>query len=335
MIKNGIWNKTFTLALKVIFTLVMIWIIFQLKIVSIHSFYTFFKPSNFIIALACMGLFLFVQYIASFRLTLLLNSQGLKISVYKCFQLTMIGNFFNSFIPGTFGGDVVKGYYLLKAEDNNKGKSTGILIVDRVIGLISVLIVCFLSIVYLLKGKLNAFIFNYYLYIITFFVTVFILLFILFLHFRNPTNIDRIKSFIKKIIRNQVILNVIVSFKNIIHSKIYLFIALLLSFINIILSSVIIIIIDVNFFQSQSNYLFTASVSSLVMLFGSIPVTIGNLGWNEYIAEYGWSSIGKSNGGEVFFYWRLIAILSSLIGGIFYLINPKVTYTKNNKMEMK
>jgi uncharacterized membrane protein YbhN (UPF0104 family) len=63
------------------------------------------------------------------------------------------------------------------------------------------------------------------------------------------------------------------------------------------------------------------AVSSIVMLFGIIPVTPGNIGWTELVASVGWSVVGSTAGGIIFFYWRIVNILFSLPGGLFYLLS--------------
>ena len=50
----------------------------------------------------------------NWRWFLLLRKQGIDMSFSQVFRLTMIGQFFNYMVPGGVGGDVVKGYYLVR-----------------------------------------------------------------------------------------------------------------------------------------------------------------------------------------------------------------------------
>jgi len=75
------------------------------------------------------------------------------------------------------------------------------------------------------------------------------------------------------------------------------------------------------------------AVSSMVLLLGVIPVTPGNIGWTELLATFGWSAIGSQSGAEVFLSWRIVTVICSLLGGIFYLFpvtNPRGVPTAND-----
>ncbi len=88
-------------------------------------------------------LFIFVGFInnliCSYRWWYL-NSQllGIDVRFITFFKLYYIGNFFNLFLPSTIGGDSVKGYYIYKFTNNKS--SIHAVIIDRVIGLIAVVI---------------------------------------------------------------------------------------------------------------------------------------------------------------------------------------------------
>ena len=79
------------------------------------------------------------QMLGAVRLRMLLKTVDISITIRKCFALTMVGNLFNMVVPGMTGGDIAKGFYLLKAEDAYKGKSSGVMIMDRVIGSLALL----------------------------------------------------------------------------------------------------------------------------------------------------------------------------------------------------
>ncbi len=51
------------------------------------------------------------------------------------FQLTMIGVFFNTFMPGSVGGDVIKAWYVAGREPDRKTKAVFTVFIDRAIGL--------------------------------------------------------------------------------------------------------------------------------------------------------------------------------------------------------
>jgi hypothetical protein len=73
----------------------------------------------------------------------LLRVQGVKLPPWRVGALLMLGIFFNMFMPGGTGGDVLKIYYLLKEVPEKKGKVGGLLAVlmDRLIGLMALIMI--------------------------------------------------------------------------------------------------------------------------------------------------------------------------------------------------
>ena len=87
-------------------------------------------------ALAVLLYFVPVQIFAWLRWYLLLRAAAVRISVFESLRLHMTGLFFNGFLPGGTGGDLAKGWYLLKGRSKaDAAAALGTLVVDRVIGL--------------------------------------------------------------------------------------------------------------------------------------------------------------------------------------------------------
>src|SRR4051794_13742084 len=55
-----------------------------------------------------------VELIAAWRWNLLLQVQGIFLTRMRVVMLLLIGVFFNFFIPGGTGGDLVRAFYLIK-----------------------------------------------------------------------------------------------------------------------------------------------------------------------------------------------------------------------------
>ena len=85
----------------------------------------------------CLSLsfLLFSATICAFRWYLLATAQGLTVSYRTMFELTMIGNFFNTFLPGSVGGDFIKAWYIASHSAHNKTRAVFTVILDRIIGL--------------------------------------------------------------------------------------------------------------------------------------------------------------------------------------------------------
>ena len=86
---------------------------------------------------AGIGAYLLVELAAAIRWHVLLKVQGIHLTAPRLSSLFMIGMFFNQFLPGGTGGDIVKSYLLVK---ETPGKITGALLAvlfDRIIGLVA------------------------------------------------------------------------------------------------------------------------------------------------------------------------------------------------------
>lgn len=78
-------------------------------------------------------------FIMAWRLRLLLATQQITISMRDTTLLTFAGNFFNFAMPGTTGGDIYKAYHIAR-QTRKRAEGITIVLLDRVIGLISFLL---------------------------------------------------------------------------------------------------------------------------------------------------------------------------------------------------
>ena len=96
------------------------------------------------LSLLAMGVSIVVT---SYRWRLLLVSQGISVSFKKILKLVFVGHFFNIVIPGAVSGDIVKAYYISK-EEKNKFITTLSVLMDRCVGLGSLLVIVFFAILF-------------------------------------------------------------------------------------------------------------------------------------------------------------------------------------------
>ncbi len=78
-----------------------------------------------------------VEIAAAFRWHVLLKVQGIRLSFLRLSGLFLIGMFYNQFLPGGTGGDIMKSYYLLKETPNKKAGALLAVVFDRFIGLVA------------------------------------------------------------------------------------------------------------------------------------------------------------------------------------------------------
>jgi uncharacterized protein (TIRG00374 family) len=80
-----------------------------------------------------------VEFAAAVRWWILLKVQRIHLSMPRVSGLFLIGMFYNQFLPGGTGGDIMKSYLLLK---ETPGKATGALLAvvfDRMVGLVALI----------------------------------------------------------------------------------------------------------------------------------------------------------------------------------------------------
>jgi glycosyltransferase 2 family protein len=87
----------------------------------------------------------------SMRWYLLVRAQGLTLDLKSVISLSMIGNFFNTFLPGSVGGDLIKAWYVAGREPKKKTRAVFTVLIDRIIGLAVIVFYAATSLVFYLE----------------------------------------------------------------------------------------------------------------------------------------------------------------------------------------
>jgi uncharacterized protein (TIRG00374 family) len=77
--------------------------------------------------------------VTSLRWHWLLGALEIDLSLGRTFVLNMVGAFYNTFMPGSTGGDVLKAYYVQK-HTTHRTRAVMSVVVDRVVGLLALVI---------------------------------------------------------------------------------------------------------------------------------------------------------------------------------------------------
>lgn len=85
------------------------------------------------------------------RWRMLLRIVGVRVSLWEATRLTFLGQFFNSIVPGTVGGDLVKAYYVSRHTPKKAAVIVSIF-VDRLLGLIELALMAGVMLLGLLLG---------------------------------------------------------------------------------------------------------------------------------------------------------------------------------------
>jgi len=88
---------------------------------------------------AGIAAYLVVEVAAAYRWQVLLRVQGIRLSNIRVGALFLIGMFYNQFMPGGTGGDIIKSYLLLKETPDKKAGALLAVVFDRIIGLVALI----------------------------------------------------------------------------------------------------------------------------------------------------------------------------------------------------
>lgn len=113
--------------------LLLVYYVLHSRMVDFEALHTILlNPVNLLVAFA---FFAFSAACGTARWYMLAKPQGLTLSYRKLFSLTMIGQFFNTFMPGAVGGDLIKAWYVAGQAPDKRTKAVFTVLVDRVLGL--------------------------------------------------------------------------------------------------------------------------------------------------------------------------------------------------------
>jgi glycosyltransferase 2 family protein len=84
--------------------------------------------------------------LASYRWYILLHHIQVKLPLLVVIRLALIGQFFNLFVPGGVGGDLIKMVYLRKEAGNRFPEAVLSVLLDRVLGLTGLLLLALLAV---------------------------------------------------------------------------------------------------------------------------------------------------------------------------------------------
>jgi hypothetical protein len=95
------------------------------------------RPAEGALSLVCMGLTLVLGML---RWRMVMRVQGLDLPLGRTAEISLVAHFFNSFLLGSTGGDLIKAYYAARETHHLKTEAVVTVFVDRLIGLVSMLL---------------------------------------------------------------------------------------------------------------------------------------------------------------------------------------------------
>lgn len=121
---------------------------------DIGKIFNILRNSNKLFFAIAMTIHVCLAIVLSFRLKLVMSTQKIFMPMKDFIYLTFIGFFFNNFLPTAIGGDVAKAYYAGKKTRNNVASYAAVLL-DRLFGLIAIIVIAIIGFVFIGKDLLN------------------------------------------------------------------------------------------------------------------------------------------------------------------------------------
>ncbi|HOY56864.1 MAG TPA: lysylphosphatidylglycerol synthase transmembrane domain-containing protein [Verrucomicrobiota bacterium] len=78
--------------------------------------------------------------LGTLRWRMVLRVHGINLSLGRAAEISLVAHFFNSFLLGSTGGDLMKAFYAARETSNRKTEAVVTVLVDRLIGLLSMLL---------------------------------------------------------------------------------------------------------------------------------------------------------------------------------------------------
>ena len=128
-------NKSKTL-IRLFITLIAFLLLIKYGNVDLREAIKYLTKTNPGYILVAYIFYLITNLLAGFRFYTASSVLGFQKNFMQCIQLNFVGAFFNNFLPTTFGGDALRGYYLKRGTHVSISKAVGCLICERYAGMI-------------------------------------------------------------------------------------------------------------------------------------------------------------------------------------------------------
>lgn len=252
-----------------------------------------------------------ITSISTLRVQYLLADQGITVRYYRCFIYSSIGLFYSLFLPGGISGDAARAYYFFKDVPQKRTAVLGALLLDRFIGMITLIGLGLLSglfLVSVLKSVIP------YLVGFSFLLIALIVGLVVAVRYeiqhRETPGAHRMLLLWEKIRGTFVRLNL----TN--YSTRALATSIALSVLMNLLTIILIYICSV-LNQSHLGFMEVSAVSPLGLMTNAIPLSPGGLGVGEKSFDMLYKAVGGENGAGAFLMTRIFLYCPSIFGGVF------------------
>lgn len=267
--------------------------------------------------------------ITTYRWKWLLEVQEINVSARDLLSLTFVGMFWNAVLPGAVGGDVLKMVYITRHAPRRRAEAVLTIMVDRVMGLLGLLLVALISVLFSLDFILNA---NRAVQLATFTVglgSACGILGVLGVVFRSALTRLPLVGPTLEFFRSRLPAGVVDTLDRLVRAlDLYksspgvIGKALAISVVTHILAAITIILIGQAYHEHNVglwNYFLAAQIANTV---AAIPLTPAGFGGRDFVLSEFFKAGGAapSEAGIIPAFNTLILLFWSLVGGVFYIM---------------
>jgi uncharacterized protein (TIRG00374 family) len=268
--------------------------------------------ASFLTVLLTVGGALRVRYI--------LQKQSIQTGIWQCFLYNCAGILYSAFLPGGISGDAVRAYLFMKAVPNHRLAILGAMVLDRVLGLVSMVFLGFIAACYMAitVTLIRPYLLGFGAIFFTLIGGVALLHVIGRRHEHKQTAAEGLvdKAWAK-------VTSVIASLRIHDYPAAVLVFVVLQSMVIHLLAVALIYICSV-YAKSGLDFLRVFVATPIGLLVNAIPLSPGGLGIGENAFELLYRTIGGQNGATSFLLARVFLYSPALIG-LAYVLKRMVT----------
>jgi glycosyltransferase 2 family protein len=97
------------------------------------------QTPDWVLVAAVLPILAFITAVQFYRWYLLVRAVELPFTLRNALRLGMVGYFYNAFLPGSIGGDIVKAIFIAKDNPERRTRAVATVIADRMLGLFGLL----------------------------------------------------------------------------------------------------------------------------------------------------------------------------------------------------
>ena len=142
------------IVLRTLISLFFIGLLFYLVRGDVPEIARVLRNINRSLAAIAIAIFLFTVFVLAKRLQIIFEAEEIPISFLSAVNLTFIGYFFNNFLPTSVGGDIVKAMCASRVSGEPVKSFTSVLM-DRIFGLFTFIMIPSISLLFFLKEIQN------------------------------------------------------------------------------------------------------------------------------------------------------------------------------------